>query len=95
MEIVRSLPFILVSFILQPVGFIKGIQASRTNFDAEGRCVDPNSWAPGLNEDGTRKDGKPIGTKLPIWAFFFARTNCYRPAGKPAGLYCLTRHRTG
>lgn len=51
--------FATVSFLLHPVRFVRDWRYSHQNFDAEGRYVGSGPfWQDGLNEDGTRKDGK-------------------------------------
>jgi hypothetical protein len=60
--------FAIVSFLAHPIDFTRSWQRARRDFDAEGRYVGPlPGWQDGLNEDGTRKDGKPAGYKQPLW----------------------------
>lgn len=69
-ETLANWPFILFSFLASPKRFWASWRETRANFDAEDESVNPNMWADGLNADGSRKDGLPVGTVLP-WTTLF------------------------
>jgi hypothetical protein len=56
---IGDLVFAAVSFLIHPINFSRGAWRAHRYFDAEGRYVGPPpGWQDGLNEDGTRKDGR-------------------------------------